>query len=111
MFNVCKFWVRDESFKGDLNQVVLKERPNGTFYAKEVSPDVVENSIIGGSFMLDQNTTTIFTYDDINELKTNDIVLYDRHAWRVVNVQKSTKIKENQFNEKKTYEYYVSLKR
>ena len=108
----CRYWVRDESVAaGDLNQWILKNKSNGVFYAKEVSPKYNQANPQANVFMYDKDTITLETDDDVDELSRGCIVLYNGKPWMVSDVQKRVHEKESEFDIEKHYTTIVSIRR
>lgn len=110
-FNLCMYWNRDESKKYNINEYILKVKPQGQFYAKPVSelnqtPNQVNNVV-----MFNRNSITLVTEDDIKDIQRGSVVLYNGRSWTVDNVQFKVCIKENEFNKEEFHETYLSLRR
>ena len=111
-FAECKYWVRDErTIVGDVTAWILKKTPNGTFYAKEISPHYNQFNQIGNGFAFNKNGITLESDDDLSEISVGCIVLYNGHPWFVENVQKEIHRKESEFNIDIDYKYIISLRR
>lgn len=108
----CIYWIRDERVSvGDLNQWIMKNKSNGLFYAREVSPEYNQQNPQANVFMFDKNTVTLETDDDVDELKRGCVVLYNGHPWIVDNVQRKLHRKESQFDIEQHYKTIVSIRR
>ena len=93
----CKWWKRDERDQFDPDELVFKRVPDGTFMAKEVSPQRDQNIQVGGSFMFDRTSVTIKSPDNLEDIKSEYIVEYQGEKWIVVSVQKSKARMQNTF--------------
>ena len=111
-YEECYYWVRDESVSvGDASQWILKNKSNGVFYAKEVSPKYNQANPQANVFMYDKNTISLETDDDIDEISRGCIVLYNGKPWMVVDCQKRIHQKESEFDTEKHYTTIVSIRR
>lgn len=123
-FNECWYWCRtpvDIEYDIDLSSTIAVDRdtnemcyerePNGSFEATEVSNYESDNQIVGGSFMFDENFVTLETNDDVQELQQNDIVVYDSRVWRITNISRRKRKRQNQFSNSPSYKTFISLKR
>ena len=111
-YEECIYWVRDESVAvGDLNQWVLKNKSNGVFYAKEVSPEYNQANPQANVFLFDKNIITLETDDDVDDIDRGCVVLYNGKPWMVDNVQRQLHRKESQFDTEKHYKTIVSIRR
>lgn len=108
-YDECKYWKRDNTSK-DLEEYVYENEFTGIFYARETNSLYKEKDIVGDMFMFDRNTITIET-DDIVDIDSNDIVLYDDDYWCVVNVQEKIKHKSSQFLKKTFHKTYIQLRK
>lgn len=111
-YEECFYWIRDERTSvGDLNQWILKNKHNGVFYAREVSPEYNQANPQANVFMLDKNMITLETDDDIDDISRGCVVLYNGKPWMVDNVQRKLHLKESQFDSEKHYTVIVSIRR
>ena len=122
-FNECMYWCRNEEdiereidlttmvyVDHDLNELFYERSPNGAFMAVETASYDDSNQIIGGTMMFDQSFVTIFTNDYIDDLKVNDIVYFDDKVWRVTNISRTKRKRQNQFSKDVAYKTYIQLK-
>ena len=110
----CKWWSRDERDELESNELIMKRIPSGTFWAKEVSPESLQNIQIGNTFMFDKTNITIKTPDNIFGLKNNDVVLFRDELWIVINVQKTkARMQQTQFAIEKncSHYWYIELRK
>ena len=108
----CVYWVRDERTSvGDLNQWILKNKSNGVFYAREVSPQYNQQNQQANAFMFDRNVITLQTDDDVDELTRGCVVLYQGHPWMVDTVQRLLHRKESEFDVEQHYKTIISMRR
>jgi len=123
-FNECWYWCRTKDdierdvdlttivyVDEELNEMIYERSPNGSFMATESSSYSSDNQIVGGTFMFDEHFVTLETNDNIQELSQNDIVIFDNNVWRVTNITKIKKKKQNQYSKFPSYKTYISLKR
>ena len=108
-FFKCLYYKRNESIN-DLSKYVLMEKPEGSFYAKPYSPDSRSNQDISNTYRFSENTVTIMTEDEVDDLVENNIVLYNGKAYVVMNVQRELHLKESQFGHDH-YTTYISLRK
>jgi hypothetical protein len=108
-FEECEYWLRDVN--ADPNELVYKtRRSNGSFYAKISNPETFSNNIVGGVFMFDTKNLMLETYDNIDEVKLNDVVRYNDNFYIVTQVQKYPIRKNTQFHSEQQYITYLSLR-
>lgn len=106
----CKWWTRDERDKNTPDELIMQRIPSGTFVAKEVAPENMQDTILADSFMLDKSMTTIKSPDNLSKIKSEDLVEYQGEKWIVVNVQKSkAKIQNTMFATDKNCSHYWYL--
>ena len=108
-FDQVLYWRRNEGIR-DLAIYVYETKPDGIFYAKEITPESEESQQVNNAFLFDNQTITIYTEDSIN-INKNDIVKYDNEIWRVVNVQKNHIHKTHQFMKHGFDRTYLQLTR
>ena len=110
----CRYWGVNESEEIELNELVYKRVADGMFYAKEVNSETENNNIISGLDMFERTTVTIFTTDDVKNIKRNDIVEYQEELWRVSDVQrKKARIQNSEFAAATnvSHYWYLTLKK
>lgn len=108
----CVYWIRDERQSvGDLNQWIMKNKSNGVFYAREISPKYNQANPQVNVFMLDKNMITIETDDDVDDISRGCVVLYNGHPWIVDTVQRELHRKESEFDIEQHYKTILSLRR
>ena len=108
----CTYWIRDERDSvGNSSEWILKHTPSGIFLAKEVSPHYNQHNQIGNGYIFDKNGITLESDDDLSEIVTGCIVLYNGKTWFVDNVQKEIHRKETEFNVEIDYKYIITLRR
>lgn len=89
-YNICcKWWSKKQYVDVDDDELIYNRVPSGHFYAKEVSAETVSNNVIGGAFMVDRTSVTIKSPDNLQNIKSEDLVEYQGEKWIVANVQKS----------------------
>lgn len=108
-FEECKYWLRD--INADPNELVYKSRKyDGIFDAKISNPETFGTNVIGGVFMFDTKNLMIETYDDINDIKANDVVMFMNNFYIVTQIQKYPIRKNTQFHNEQQYITYLSLR-
>lgn len=110
-YHKCFFWIRNERRQvADLNQLVYKDKPSGSFYARETTPITNQENIVQGAWLGDRNFITIVTDDDIEDLTRGSVVKYKDKLWMVDSVQSKEHTKESEFSKKSHYTYYINLR-
>ena len=108
-FEECEYWLRDVN--ADPNELVYKSRRcDGAFDAKLSNPETSGTNVIGGVFMFDTKNLMLETYDDIDEIKINDVVCFRGSFYMVTQVQKYPIRKNTQFHNDQQYITYLSLR-
>lgn len=110
----CRWWSRNESDDNEPNELISKRVPTGTFMAKEMSPMQLMNMNLGGTFRIDSTHTTIKTTDDLEGIKSDDLIEYQNDLWRIDDVQKSKAKMQNTWyaNDRHCSHYwYISLRK
>lgn len=111
-YKLCYYYKRDESVRvGDASKWILENKPKGLFYAKPESEASLRRNQIQSEFMLNKNTITISSEDEINDLSPDDLILYNGKSWSVVDIQRKLHLKETQFSSEEHYTTYISLRR
>ena len=110
-FDLCTYWLKDQENPNRAILEYLEYEPSGHFNAKVYSPEYNEKNVIAGSFMLDKETITIVSTDDLAELKENDIVEFRGDLYRVDYISKAQIRKNNEFLDDVEYSYSLTLKR
>lgn len=110
----CKWWSRKENSDVSEDTLIMQRIPTGTFMAREISPEQLQDLIIGGTFMFDKATTVIKSSDNLSNLKNKDLVWYQGEKWIVQSVQKSkARIQNTQFAYDKncSHFWYIELRK
>ena len=108
-FEECEYWLRNTN--ADPNELVYQtRRSNGIFDAKISNPETFGNDVVGGVFMFDTKNLMIETYDDISEIKPNDVVSFKGDFYMVSQIQKYPIRKNTQFHSEQQYITYLSLR-
>lgn len=111
-FMRCEWYEQDIDDKYVMpNQLKYKTRPSGHFYAREENSLSIENNIVGNNIMLDSESITISTYDDVSKIKKNDKIFYRNKYWRVDSIQKAPVKKQQQYLSKSfSNTYFLALR-
>lgn len=112
-FLECEYWSQDMAEENgvDIDEIAYKLSSTGSFYAKESNQYTTENQVLGELFMAEEKNITLFTEDDISDLKVNDIVKFDENIYRVENIQRAPYKKQRQFlRNSYSNSYYISLR-
>ena len=104
----CK-WFNQK--KENSEKLEYEEFPSGVFYAKEVSPNTFNKTIIAGVLQFNSSELTLETIDDVSSLVPNCKVLYDNDYWIVNNVQRNMIKKQSEFSKKPSVITYISLRK
>lgn len=108
-FEECEYWLRDVN--ADPNELVYKtRRSNGTFYAKISNPETSGQNVLGGVFMFDTKNLMLETFDEIEEVKVNDVVKFNGSFYIITQIQKYPVRKNTQFHNEQQYITYLSLR-
>lgn len=114
-YNVlCQYWTRNESDTYSSDELVHKRVADGTFWAKEISPETRRDNVISGVFMFDSSSITIKSPDDCGMLKEKDIVEYEGEYWMVKDVQKrKARMQQSEFARDKycSHYWYIELRK
>lgn len=82
-FEECQWWKRDEDEELDNDELVMNHQPQGIFYAKEIIPEQNSSNKFYGVIMLNRDTVTIKTNDDILGIERGCLVKYQQELWIV----------------------------
>lgn len=108
-FEECEYWIRD--INANPNELIHEtKKPSGVFSAKISNPENSSPSVIGGVFMFDSINLMLETYDDIKELKVNDIVRFNGNIYMVTGIQRQPYRKNTQFNNDLRFKTFISLR-
>lgn len=111
MFNRCEYYSQNEDEDiVDVNQIGYFDSPTGFFYAKEINAITVDNQVISEMFMAESISVVLFTYDDVDCLKRNDLVKYNGLIYRVDSIQIQPIKKQRQFRKNPSKARYISLR-
>ena len=106
----CRWWSRNENEEYDEDEYVYKRVPSGSFFAKEVNAETDDNNIIGGVFMVDRNSVTIASPDNLDGIKDRDWIEYQGELWRVDNIQKrKARMQNSEFAADRNVSHYWYL--
>lgn len=110
-YNVCcQWWSRKQYADIEEDELVYNRVPSGHFYAKEVSAEANSNNAIAGVFMTEKTGVTIKSPDNLENIRSKDLVEYQGEKWIVVSVQKSkAKIQRTYFASDKNCSHYWYL--
>lgn len=111
---LCHWWSRNESDEYEDDELIMKQHPTGSFYAKEVSSEATHDVAVGGVFMFDKTTITLKSPDNLFGMKGNDLIEYQGEKWMVVNVQKKkTRISNSEFANDKdcSHMWYLEIRK
>lgn len=110
----CKYWTRNESDEHTSDELIMNRVPSGTFMAKEITAENIQNTQIGNTFMFDRSNITIMTPDNVYGIKNNDLVMFQGEKWIVVDVQKrKAHMQQSQFASDRhcSHFFYIELRK
>lgn len=108
----CEYWnLTSSNLNIDRNKFVYENKPTGFFTATEGS-EYVESSQRSSVFMVDTNSLSLVTSDDIQEMKMNALVRIDgkEKLWRVVSISKAPLKRLSYLSNDLRFTYLLSLK-
>lgn len=80
----------------DKSELVRSEKPNGYFYAKNITQKYKENLIHSGIMMIDNNNIQLETREKL-DLTTNDVVVYRGKIYIIESLQEKWEYKNKMF--------------
>ena len=109
----CRWWHRNES-EEDLedNELFYKRIPTGSFFAKEAASEMNDSNILGGVMLANKSTITIYSPDNLEAIRPNDLVEFQGQMWRVEDNQaKIFRMQNNEFvkNDSVSRYWYLTL--
>lgn len=110
----CRWWSRSDDDQYSDDELIMRRVPTGTFMAKEVSAEQIQDVVIANAFMFEKNTITLKTPDNLDGIKNHDLVEYQGEKWVIENVQKSkAKIQNTQYaiNKNCSHYWYLELRK
>ena len=111
IFNKCKYWSQNENEDAvSIGEISYNKSNYKTFYAKVVNAITVDNQIIQDSFLVESNTVTLMTKDNISDMKVNDKVEFNEKEYMVESIQKILENRQRQYRRTPSYTYYISLR-
>lgn len=110
-FKLCKYWNRNENDSvGDLSKWIINKKPDGVFYAKQITPKINQANQLNNVFMYDRNSVTIETSDKVDTIKRGSVVQFLNKEWLVQSVQFELHHKESEYSDDE-YTTYMQLTR
>lgn len=94
-FEKCYFWKNDDKNNYNLNEYVIKNKPEGFFYARKYNP-IMQRKETVSSFMYNKSSLTIET-NNLIDIDVNDIIKFSNEYWIVVNIQRIEKLRQMEF--------------
>ena len=111
-YDRCVYWIRDESDAiGTPEQWIVKRKPSGHFYAKEISAKSSQMDVLNGVWAFDKDHITLETDDDVSDISRGTFVRYADELWLVESIQREIHRKESEFNRHTDYRYVVAMTR
>lgn len=88
-FEECRWWKRNED-NDEIpdSELIMQIEPSGIFWAKELQSERNDKGQFGGSLMIDRNRVAIRSPDNLGDLESNDLVLYQDKLWIVESCQR-----------------------
>ena len=108
----CEYWnLTNSNLDIDRNKFVYENKPSGFFTATEGS-EYSESSQRSSVFLVDTNSLSLITSDDISELKVHAIIKIDgnKKLWRVVSISKTPIKRISYLSNDSRFTYYLTLK-
>lgn len=103
----CRWWTRTEDDEDTPDELIMKRIPSGEFMAREENPESLRNNIVGGVFLIDNTHVTIKSPDNLEAIKSEDIVEYMGQKWRVTSVQRTkSQVRNTDFGSINNYQHY-----
>ena len=113
-FLECEYWNQMENeYIVPASQIEHEQIPSGFFTAEIVSNLSEANQTIENVFLLQETSLTITTFDDISDLKINDIVKINdgQQIFRVDTINKEPLKKQTQFFlNGSSFQYFIKLR-
>lgn len=107
-FYKCFYWKRDVSQPMDNEELIHKERPSGTFYAKISSSHFNDTQDVAGVFRVATEGINIET-EDIVDLDKDDLVQFRGNIWLVGRVNSDPVQKNSEFSSHESCKTYIEL--
>ena len=108
----CEYWnLTNSNLDIDRNKFVYENKPSGFFTATE-GGEYSESSQRSSVFLVDTNSLSLITSDDIRELKVHAIIKIDgnKKLWRVVSISKTPIKRISYLSNDSRFTYYLTLK-
>ena len=108
-FDKVVYWSVDIKNR-DYSTLIHNVEPSGTFYAKESNAQTLRTQNLGGMFQMQGVDVQIETKAQISDLKPNDLIKFRDRYWIVINVQKATIHKQEQYRKVAESLLYIALR-
>lgn len=108
----CEYWnLTNSNLDVDRNKFVYENKPSGFFTATE-GGEYSESSQRSSVFLVDTNSLSLITSDDISDLKVQSIIKIDgnKKLWRVVSISKTPIKRISYLSNDSRFTYYLTLK-
>ncbi|WP_281512135.1 hypothetical protein [Mammaliicoccus vitulinus] len=111
-FIECEYWSQNEDEDiVNLNEIQYLKNPTGIFYAKESNAYLEDDSDINNTFLVQNNTVTLMTRDNISDLKRRDLVRYEGKMYMVTSISKVKNRNQMQYlRHNYSCTYYINLR-
>jgi hypothetical protein len=113
-FITCIYWskITDPNI-AKYSELSYENQATGSFKASVVGNYTEENQTLENVYMYKKITVVIETKDNVKELDINDIIKMKGEIYRVVDINRTTVQKQEQFlnDEYMSYITYISLRR
>lgn len=119
-FYKCRYWIaRDSNAFKDLgletirrdNGYKISQECDGTFYAKDLNGERIENKEIENVMRFKRVTAQLLTTDRISDILPDSIVEFKGKYWRVVDIQIQEKKRQTEFLSNTSCTYILGLVR
>lgn len=107
----CFYWNRKTNGIMDNEELIHKQAPTGSFYAKIVSSKANDTNDIAGVFRIGTEGLTLETNDYVTGLEKDDLVLFDSKKWLVGRINTEAIQKNSEFSHRTSYKTTIELNR
>lgn len=108
-YRKCSYWLRDDD--KPVEYLIHNAAPSGIFYAIEDNAIAYQNNVVNGNALFDRNSVVLKTDDDVDNIKQNCVIKYNKEIWFVNDVQKHLHIKETAIGNQQHATTYLTIRR
>ena len=109
-FLKCFLFKREDKDK-DLEELLHKKQYSFYFTARYANEIYGNKEIYGNVFSINSEEVDLISYDDLKEVKSNDIVYFNGTFWIINNISQKIRIKESEFLKNPSSFYFLSVRR